>query len=235
MIWLTPIATDIVSTDKLKTVFGTTEDVVVEQLYGSIEDGAARMLFQPRTTHPGDHLSQEAIGDAVEWFRIRFWDGGNGLDPANQTWYWKEIGNLIAAIGMVMLMLPVGMILLKTKFFNELAQAPAPVRPDWLVDHGPDHSALGASSLFTFYYKIPEKQGWAASHSPQNITTTVHTWTTLLGIITILLFLIWHFFFNKKAGGTRKIHHLEWKARLVQDWQILLVRFPGGICRLLSR
>jgi hypothetical protein len=146
-------------------------------------------------------------------------DGGNGLDPANQTWYWKEIGNLIAAIGMVMLMLPVGMILLKTKFFNELAQAPAPVKKSspigwWIA--ALITLLLGPLTLFTFY-KIPEKQGWAASALfPQNITTAVITWTTLLGIITIILFLIWHFFFNKKAGGTAEEYGLTWNGKL--DW-----------------
>jgi pimeloyl-ACP methyl ester carboxylesterase len=60
LMWLTPKATDIVSTDKLKALFDTTEDVEIGKLYGSIEDGTARMLYQPRTTHPGDHLSTAA-------------------------------------------------------------------------------------------------------------------------------------------------------------------------------
>ncbi|MFN8376700.1 MAG: alpha/beta fold hydrolase, partial [Anaerolineae bacterium] len=80
-----------VDTDKLKTLFDTTETVQVGQLYGSIADGTARQLYMPAGTHPNDHISTEAIGDAIEWFQLTL-EGGNGLAPSDQVWFWKEIG-----------------------------------------------------------------------------------------------------------------------------------------------
>lgn len=242
LMWLTAVPKDIVSSDKLKAVFGTTEDVVPGQLYGSIEAGTGRMLFQPRTTHPGDHLSTEAIGNAIQWFQMTL-DGGNGLDPSDQIWYWKEIGNLIAAIGMVLLLIAVGAILLKTKYFGELAQTPLPAKVSigigWLVT-ALITMLLGPLTLFWFK-EIPTTQGWAATALfPQEITNAVLTWTTILGLITIVLLLIWHFAFSKRAGGTTDDYGLTWERRL--DWRKIaksllfgfLVVFAGYFTLLLT-
>ncbi len=216
LMWLVPKATDIVGGDKLKALFNTTEDVEIGKLYGSIEDGTARMLYQPRTTHPGDHLSTAAIGNAVEWFQMTL-DGGNDLDPYSQTWFWKEIGNLVALIGMVLLLLPVGILLLRTKFFGTLAQDPPPLktssRVGWWVAAAIT-MLLGPATLFTFK-SIYEDQEWTATALfPQNITNQVITWTTILGVITLVLFLLWHFVINKKAGGTADDYGLTWSGKL---------------------
>ncbi len=219
LMWLTDVPKEIVSGDKLKAVFGTTSDLVPEKLYGSIEDGTGRMLFQPRTTHPGDHLSTVAIGDAIEWFQMTL-DGGNGMDPSKQIWYWKEIGNLIAAIGMILLLLPVGMLLLNTSYFSELKQEPVPVKSSskigwWIA--ALITMLLGPLTLFTFK-DFPTDLEWNASALfPQNITNSIIMWTTLLGLITIVLFLIWHFGFNKKADGTADEYGLTWMSKL--DWR----------------
>ncbi len=216
LMWLTPVPGDVPSSDKLKAVFGTTEDVVIEQLYGSIEDGTARMFFQPNTTHPGDHFSTEAIGDAIEWFQMTL-EGGNGLDPAKQIWYWKEIGNLIALIGMIILFMPVGVLLLRTNYFKDLVREPVPVKESsnigwWIA--AIITLVLGPITLFTFK-QIPTTLEWQASALfPQNITTAVITWTTLLGLISIVLFLVWHFGFNRKAGGTAEVYGLTWDGKL---------------------
>jgi pimeloyl-ACP methyl ester carboxylesterase len=47
---------DIVTGPKLQAVFGNT-DIKVGQLYGDIAAGTGRMLYQPATTHAGDHIS----------------------------------------------------------------------------------------------------------------------------------------------------------------------------------
>ena len=216
LMWLTPVAKDIVSTDKLKAVFGTTEDVVPEQIYGSIEDGTARILYQPRTTHPGDHLSTVAIGNAVEWFQMTL-DGGNDLDPYSQTWFWKEIGNLIALIGMILLLLPVGVLLMRTKFFGDLAEEPVPAKAasgiGWWVA-ALITCLLGPLTLFTFK-EIYATQEWSPTALfPQSITNQIITWTTLLAAITIVLFLIWYFVFNKRAGGNTDNCGLTWEGKI---------------------
>lgn len=70
LMWLSPVPSNIVKSDKLKKVFDTQEDVVVGKLYGSIEEGTARKLYQPSMTHARVHLSKAGIGSAVEWFQM---------------------------------------------------------------------------------------------------------------------------------------------------------------------
>ncbi len=111
--WGAPVPKDIVSTDRLKALFGAEEDVVPGRIYGSIQDGSARVLYQPPVTHPGDHLSRVAIGNAVEWFQSTL-EGGNDLPSTSQIWYWREFGTLMALVGMVLLLFPVGDLLLRT-------------------------------------------------------------------------------------------------------------------------
>ncbi len=106
-------------------LFGTGEDVVPGRIYGSIEEGDARVLYQPHVIHPGDHLSRVAIGHAVDWFQKTL-EGGNDLQASNQIWYWREFGTLLALAGMVLLLFPVGAFLLRTPWFRDLAEEPPP-------------------------------------------------------------------------------------------------------------
>jgi pimeloyl-ACP methyl ester carboxylesterase len=220
LMWLTPIPKNIVKGDKLKAVFGTKDDVVVGKLYGSIEQGTARKLYMPRTTHPGDHISTVAIGDAVEWFQATL-RGGNGLPPSNQIWYWKEIGNLLALIGMVLLLFPVGSLLLKkASFFNELQEAPAEIKSatgiGWWISAA-ILVILPALTLFPFKEIFTQLNLQPSSVFPENITSQVLIWAVLNGVIALVLFLLWHFVFNRKTGATASSYGLTWGKAL--DWK----------------
>jgi pimeloyl-ACP methyl ester carboxylesterase len=81
LMWRTDTATEIVNTEKLQTLFNTDQPVEIGRVYRSIDDGTARRLYQPRTTHSGDHLSNPP---SAQW-RLRGWqpiytrDGRNRL------------------------------------------------------------------------------------------------------------------------------------------------------------
>jgi hypothetical protein len=216
LMWLTPVPGDVGKGDKLKAAMGTTSDVVPGQVYGSIADGTARVWYQPTTTHPGDHLSTEAIGYAISWFQQTL-TGGNGLPATNQIWYWKEIGTLIALIGMILLLFPLGELLLKTPYFAELVEAPAPSKGatgiGWWVAAFLFVSI--APLLFFRFINIPANLKWTVTAVfPQDITNTIITWTTLIGIIDVLLFLLWHFVLNRKAQATGDNYGLTWNTEL---------------------
>lgn len=211
LMWGAAIPKDIVTTDKLKTLFNTTETVEVGKLYGSVADGTARMLFQPRVTHPGDHISRAAIGDAMAWMQMTL-DGGNGLDPAKQIWFWKEIGTLIALIGMVLFFVSMGAVLLRTRYFNELSE-PMPVGKGatgimWWV------AALltMAIPIFTFFWLQTKGNEWlpASALWPQNITTGIMVWALGNGLITLVLFLLWHFTGNRAKGANGVSYGCSW-------------------------
>ncbi len=216
--WGTPVAKDAVKGALLKKAFGTEDEVVVGKLYGSTADGTARKFYQPRTTHPGVHLSPAAIGYAVDWFQTTL-DGGKPLPPSNQIWHWKEIGNLIALIGMILLFFPVGALLLRCSFFKELVEAPTKPKSAkgiaWWIS-AIIFIVIPPLTYFPFKeyatkYKIAPNQVF-----PQAITAQLLVWLLLVGLIAVVLFLIWHFAFNRKAKATASDYGLTWGKKL--DW-----------------
>lgn len=212
--WGSPIAADVPRGDKLKAAFGTSRDVEPGRVYGSIADGTARVFHQPPVTHPADHFSRVAIGHAIDWFQQTL-DGAESLPAADQVWYWKEIGNLVALIGMVLLLFGVGGLLLSTPFFSELVQAPGPSRgaqgPAWW-GAAVLFSALPAVTLFPF-----KSLGGVLRPSAlfaQAITTQVMVWAVLVGLLSSALFALWHVTSGRKAGATGDDYGLTWGGRL---------------------
>lgn len=205
LMWGTPTATEINTTEKLQTAFNTNETVEVGRLYGSIEEGTARRLYQPTTTHPGDHLNSEAIGDAIEWMNLTL-EGGNGLGREDQIWQRNEIGRLIALIGMVIAMIAFGGWLLQTAFFADLNQpSPQPKTMQGGLRYVAYLLTMFIPILTYFWFQntvalwfVPE----ATAFFPQNITTGIMVWALGNGLITLVLFLIWHFTSNAKVGGS---------------------------------
>jgi hypothetical protein len=201
----------------MKAVFGTTEPVEIGKLYGSIEQGTARKLLMPTMEHPMLHWSRTAIGDAVAWMQATL-KGGKDIPPYNQIWRWKEIGTLIALIGMVLFLLAIGGYLLKTNYFKGLIEAPAAAKPatgwGWW---------LGA--LITILLPIPVYL-WAWSFNkdmsknswlfPQAVTTHVMVWAVVVAAISLILLILWHILSNRKKGGSFATYGFTWKNKGLQ-------------------
>ena len=210
LMWDVPTALEAGSGPKLQAQFGTTSPVVPDKLYGSIADGTARYWYQPSVNHPGDTFSTAAIGDAVDWFQKTL-SGRSNLPPSNQVWYWKEIGNLIALSGFLLFLFPLGSILLRTKYFNDIAETMPDPKPAtgwgwWL-------GALLAITIpiATYYPMMTSTYVKLGPLTPQSITNVVMTWAIVNAVIFLVLFLLWHFFVNKKGGGNFHTYGLTWE------------------------
>jgi len=201
LMWEVPVGRDVIVSEPLKKVFGTTAAIEPGKIYGSIKEGTARVLYQPKTTHPGDHISVSAIGYAIEWFQKTLGEV-KPLPASNQIWYWKEIATLISLIGCLLFIFAFGNLLLRTGFFRLLMSAPQNPKPatgaGWWIGallmiiipaityfplNGIGNLALKASWLF-----------------PQQVTNTLMFWLIVNMVITLILFLIWHMF-NRRKGA----------------------------------
>jgi dienelactone hydrolase len=213
-----PIANDAPKGDKMKAVFGTTEPVEIGKLYGSIEKGTARKLLMPKMEHPYLHFSTEAIGDAVAWMQATL-KGGKDIPASNQIWYWKEIGTLIAMIGMVLFLFAIGGYLLKTNYFKGLIEAPAAAKPatgwGWWV--GAVITILLPIPVYLWAWSFNDKgiakNSWLL---PQAITTTIMFWAVVVAAISVILLLLWHFLSNRKKGGSFAAYGFTWKGKGLQ-------------------
>jgi len=229
LMWAVPTGKEIVNSDKLKTLFGTTDPVEPGRLYGSIEDGTARQLYLPRGTHPNDHISTEAIGYAIDWFQQTL-EGGNSLPPGDQNWYWKEIGTFIQFIGFVLALFPAGALLLETPFFSELRDPLPEAKPitgaGWWIA-----SLLTlAVPTVTFFWLQNRGNEWipASAFWPQTITTGIMVWAVGNALIALVLFLIWHFQVNRKAGATAESYGATWAGSL--NWRKIGKALLLAIC-----
>jgi len=177
LMWGAGRAMDVGQSAKLKQLFGTTDTVQVGRLYGSIPAGTARYLVQPRTTHPGDHLSPAAIGAATDWF-ARTLAGGKPVPAGDQIWFWKEVGTGIGLLGFVPLVLGLFDLLLASPFFASLRGAAAAAGPGrdarWWRRAG---IAAGLPMLTFFpvfiaiFLLVPP-----TAFLPQTVTTQVAAW-----------------------------------------------------------
>ncbi len=191
LMWGVKRAADVTGSAKLQGVFGTTEVIEPGRVYGSIADGTGRWLAVPNTTHPGDHISTEAIGDAVTWMSMTL-EGASDLPAADQIWYWKEIGTLIALVGGVVLLLGVlNVLLTATPWFAAASSAGEGVAtqagPGWWA------GLLASAALPAItYFPVTE---WASVASglplfPQNITNQIVGWALASAALAIPVLLM---------------------------------------------
>ena len=231
--WQSATGAGIVETDKLKTQFGVSGTVEPGRLYGSIEAGTARQLYQPAQTHPANHITATGVAGVLDWVQ-RTTSPPTYIDPQNQVWQWKEFGTLLSLIGAFVFVIAVGGPLLRTPLFAELARAPAPAagirdRSWWLA------AAIVVGIPLLTYFPL---QGWAASIPTtalfaQNLTNGFMVWAVGVGLISLALFLIWHFFLGGRAGGgSLPAYGLSWRDGF--SARRLLLAVAVGVLAVLS-
>ena len=195
LMWGSDTAAGIKQTDKLKTLFGTHESVVVGRDYGDKATGTARKLTMPAVTHPGDHLSTEAVEDAIDWF-----DSTLGQNTARndqsiaskaQIWYWKELATLAALMGLVMLVFP--LLELGLKYFGQDLQ-PVAARS---TGAGVSKLTLGSMILIpilTFFplQNLADVLLPANGFLPQQITNGVLLWAWGNALLTLVMLWVTH-------------------------------------------
>ena len=208
LMWGVPRGSDAPRSEKLQKVFGVAGPIEVGKVYGSIADGNARVLYQPGNTHPGDHISKAAIGDSIDWFAQTL-KGGKALPSGDQVWMWKELGTFAGFVGFVFFILGLGGLLLRTKTFAPSVRALPETKgisgPAWWIAA----AIVMALPILTFYPFF--KLGALVTASwlfPQTITSQIMVWALFNGLVSLILFLLWHFLVNKKAGGSLESYGL---------------------------
>jgi len=87
--------------------------------YGNFSDGTARRVFVPNTIHIQESHSPPAIAEALHWMRESLHPSDTyWIDPNRQTWQIKEWATLMAMLACFASLLPLGLMLLRTRFFS---------------------------------------------------------------------------------------------------------------------
>jgi len=188
--WGVPTGAAIAGSPKLQAMFGVTSPVEPGHIYGDDDDGTARVLYVPRVTHPAEHLSTAAIGFAVGWFQ-RTLHGGTQKPAADQIWYWKELGTLVASIGMLVAIIGFGLTLLRLRRFREFVKPVPPTSTArWPLARAALTSSVPVLTLFPLFNVAATY--WPVSASwPQQLTNGLVLWAlanTLIALAVMLVF-----------------------------------------------
>jgi hypothetical protein len=225
---------DVPNSQVVQSVFGISETVQVGKLYGSVDTGTARILYQPLETHPQSTDWPVAIGNAIDWMQMTL-KGGKNLPPSDQIWGWKLFGTAAALFGSFLFMFVMGALLLQTPYFKSLAEAVPEYKGftgiGWWI------SALITTALGPLLYLwawenefsgaiLPVSGVW-----PQTFTNVYMVWAVAVGIIAVILILVNHFVFTKKQGATAVNYGLTWEG-LGLDGGKIAKSFLLAVCTL---
>jgi len=212
------LATGVTEDPPAQTLFGTDAPIEDGRLYGSIENGTARELDLITTIHPFMTQNSAAIEATVDWIQ-RTVPGGGDLDPANQVWGWHEFGSLLAYIGVLMAVFPLGGLVLRHSFFQQIREEPAPAMGMQGSKRLLGAVIAGAIGILTYFPLTGVGYGMSTSALfSQQITNGVMIWAVLNGVIVIALFLAWHFVSNKKQGATMANYGIAWSEGKPVQW-----------------
>ena len=117
------IEKDWMSAPETRQVFAV-ENPQLATTYGDFAEGSARRVFVPRTIHIQESHSRAAIAETLEWMRSALHpDEELWIDAHSQIWPLKEWATLVAMLACFASLLPLGLMLLRTRFFQEIRGA----------------------------------------------------------------------------------------------------------------
>ena len=197
--------------------------------YGNKDDGTLRVLYQPTTTHPLVHFSPACTADIIEFFDT-CWDLNTELSYTNQTFMIKEIFNLVAMIGLFMLLVPAADMLMSCPYFASLRGVEGPKLPACV---GPVKRKFwigwilgGIVSFIGAYIAIKVAVVRGGVLEPQTIAAAptmgyVTVWTAISAVWLIVWF--WVNYKKDKNAGIRNDEMIGWKISGKNLWKSILL------------
>ena len=95
---------------------GNPENPQAGEFY-TVESGGLRVIYTPNETHPWNHFSSETTGNQIDFYAKAFEgnlsDAQENIASDSQTWFFKELFELVAMIGFFLLFVPLATIILE--------------------------------------------------------------------------------------------------------------------------
>jgi pimeloyl-ACP methyl ester carboxylesterase len=224
---------DILSSQKITSTFGVTGTAEANKIYGSIEDGTARIIRLTNDTHCTTLDSFAAIGNAIEWMQMTT-SGGNRLPSSNQIWIWRDVGSFSALIGAMLSLFAMGALLLNVPFFKDLGESTPEfkgfVGKGWWI--GAVITIIVGPLLHHLLFTKSQKLFTTSALWPQSQTNGYMGVSIAVGIVSVILVLFNHFVFTRKNKATAVNYGLTWEGKGL-DWKKIGKSLLLAICILL--
>ena len=193
---------NLLSSEQLENFFGIDEPIVAGQVYGSFEDGTARVIYTPDTTHIGNIICRDSIGAMVDYFEKAI-PSGTTLSTDDQVWMYKELFCVLAILALLAFIISFGYVLLDSRLFASLTNEKAAVSVDTPVWSRLVGVALCVLVPILTLHRVGLKLATKAATAfmPMNWANNLVWLTVINALILLVCFLIWHFVFARKAGA----------------------------------
>jgi pimeloyl-ACP methyl ester carboxylesterase len=166
--------------------------------YGDFSAGTARRVFMPRVVHLQEAHNHEGIAEAAVWMR-------NSLTPTRsywlnehaQIWQVKEWATLIAMLSCFASLIPLGLLLLRIKFFKSLQ---GPIKGKY-AGTGKSYLKYALINMLLMWLYLPLIFVLFGLHIfvipidkafPMMMVNGVVWWFLLVNLIGFFLFLRWY-------------------------------------------
>jgi hypothetical protein len=197
-------------------------------VYGDFALGTAREVVLLPTVHLLESHSREGIAAAVTWMRSALApDNSYWVDAGNQIWEIKEWATLVAMLAGIASLLPLGLLLLRTRFFASLqgqaSEAYACTRREFYK-----HASLNGLlmwlylplifMLFGLHVYVVKIDGLF----PMMMVNGTVWWFVWMNVIGFLILRGWRKRRNKKDGLTWADLGISFdRDRFALDWQAI--------------
>ncbi len=152
-------------------------------------ESAIRAIYNPAITHPWAHFSSRVVKFSVAFFD-RALDAPNKLAHGNQIWQWKAAFNGLGIVGFFMFVLNFALVLLDTRYFEELKGESQilPAREKKAQKRYVSSNLIAAfmSIIFYFIAFIIGYIVWNSKIWNQGASRIIGLWSLLCGLWTLL-------------------------------------------------
>ena len=187
--------------DELKAVFGTENDIITNQVYGSFINQTARKFIMPNTNHLLEPFNNEIVRESVRWVFNSTgatndpFDKSAGLPP-NVLFPYRDLLILIGIVSFIGLIFPLAEMGLKITFFLKRKEEKEIIEPKyglWKIGiiWGLLHLVLFVPPILLF--------GMGSVIIPLSLGTTAIFWVLTLAITGGIII----FFISKKREPER--------------------------------
>ena len=196
--------------------------------YGDFEAGTARRVYMPRSIHIQESHHEGAIAEAVTWIRDAlkpaqaYW-----IDADSQIWQIKEAATLVAMLAGFASLLPLGLLLLRTRLFRPIQ---GPVAGEYACTNKEYFKYAGINGLLMWLY-LPLIFALFGLHVyvvqidklfPMMLVNGTVWWFLLINVIGFFIFRGWYKRRSSETGLSLTELGISYKKeRFGLDWRLL--------------
>ncbi len=195
------------TSEETRAAFGL-DSPKLSTTYGDFQAGTARRVISPRTFHETELHDRAVVAETVDWFRKALTNEIESTPPTgDQIWMLKEWATLLAMIASFATLIPLALLLIRSRFFSDLLNR----RPFEYRCSKRDFAKFSIVNGLLMWLYLPTSMIVFAVHKfvvkidgalPMMVVNVVVLWLLVTNLTGFLLFRRWA---RKRPEDTREL------------------------------